>query len=225
MNIRIRQIYYKPVQYGLCDEKFFPYENKKASLFLENQVIADLFNQKDYLDCDYYGIFSWKFRNKISYTSSYIFNRMEQLANENFEVFSFFDANEQRNPNLNMWKQGNVWHPLFSTIGKLLFQELGLPDPLTIRTRLIFSNHWITTPKIYARFCKEMLIPCMELMQNNQEIKELCEMDANYISRDRLKEEDCFPIFGKYYYTYHPFICERLFGTFCGLHDIKLKHI
>ena len=51
--------------------------------------------------------------------------------------------------------------------------------------------------------------------------------DANYIQQiaKKTSKEALLRIFGKPYYTYHPFIFERFMSTFVAIHNLKLVQI
>jgi len=63
--VKVVQIYFKPIQIGFLDVDFLPYFNDEpVTPFFENEVIRGLYNESDHEDSDYYGVVSYKFRNK-----------------------------------------------------------------------------------------------------------------------------------------------------------------
>ena len=75
-----------------------------------------------------------------------------------------------------------------------------------------------------------MLAPAMRLMEEDEEISRLCDEDSGYgclfekedycreVNRQfAISKVRCMELFGKPYYTYHPFICERLISTWLAL--------
>lgn len=202
----------------LC-KSFVPYFNETANKFLENQVILDLWRSGDYLEADYFGVFSWKFKNKITKDYEFICDQIKR--NPDADIYSFFGVKGQAN----VWKQADIWHPLFSKIGKLIFEKLGLPDPTTLPTPPIYSNHWLAKKEIFDIYVSTLLKPVMELMDSDPEISGLCWNDSGYNVRSKASPEICQKIFGKEYYPYHPFVLERLMPTFVAMNKLKLIHV
>ena len=89
----------------------------------------------------------------------------------------------------------------------------------------IYSNHWIASKETFKEFCLDFLIPVTDLMNESKLLRDLCNQDANYISREKINPETCLKVFNRPYYTYHCFILERLFPIFCFLRDKTVKHI
>ena len=138
---------------------------------------------------------------------------------------------------MNVWQQAVQLggHPgyLVETAQKI-FNLLGYSlDICLVRTKPVFSNHWLVKPEIFEAYVKGLLLPAMQIMENNKEIKALCYQDSNYaqtVRRDEKREplspEQCQRIFERSYYTLHPFICERLFSTWIAIQkDLQVSCI
>ena len=224
--LRVRQIYYKPIQlhFNMRDTKdFIPLFNDKSDHLLESGVIKRMYDEKDYLDCDYYGVVSHKFYKKIHKTSSYVKQTIEEYSTRP-DVFSFF----AKNPKLNLVNQGNNWHDLFSDIyvrlSKVLDWGIDITNPRH-KMEGIYSNHWIAKSKIFEEYVRDWLIPVIDVCEKDRKLKKMIWSDAKYISHDKLKPDQCEAIFSKPYYTYHCFILERLFPIFCYIKEKTVEHI
>ena len=224
--LRVRQIYYKDTQKVINmgrTSDFVPYYNPISDENLESGVIRRLFELEDYKDSEYYGVVSHKFYNKLKKDSNYI---KETILNdeEKADVYSFFGKLEK----VNLVTQGVNWHPLFLDIYKLISDRLDWGVDLEDKSLLfepIYSNHWIASKETFKEFALDFLIPVTDLMNSSKVLRDLCNQDANYISREKISPELCLEVFGRPYYTYHCFILERLFPIFCYLRDKKVKHI
>lgn len=224
--LRVRQIYYKPTQlhFNMGDTSdFIPLFNNKSDHLLESGVIKRMYEEKDHLLDEYYGVVSHKFYKKIHKTSSYVLDQIENCPTRP-DVFSFFE----KNPKLNLVNQGNSWHPLFKDIylriSKLLEWDIDIDNPKH-KMEGIYSNHWIAKSSVYDEYVRDWLIPVINICEKDRKLKKMIWSDANYISHDRLKPEQCEAIFNRPYYTYHCFILERLFPIFCYIKEKTVEHI
>ena len=229
-SCKIRQIYYKPSQIGLLDESWVPYHNTdKVTPFFENNVFKKLYLEKDYNKSDYYGIFSPKFFNK-HYKDGKSINRFMALDNYNHDVYSFFKGKQ-----LDHSKQVNTffdtYHPNLLKIDCKLIKTLFNEDLTTIKADRIYYNHWVAKSDIFEGYCKEMLLPAMDLL--NGELKELVWQDSKYKEgynmnleiASIMNEQQCTEAWGKPYYPHHAFVLERLPSIYFALKGYTIKHI
>lgn len=223
--IRIRQIYYKDIhKYNLL-ETAIPYYNPSANEFLENQVIRDLIESGDCVGSDYYTVLSWKFKTKT-------FNRLSEK--------NFYFAEQFKPDVIGIWanvKPHNVWlqpiklgwHPIeFLECGKYIIHKIYGIDVETLNTPVCYSNYQIVKSDIYEKYVKELLAPAMDLMSNDEYLREKLFVDAKYrtVTKGEIANTDtCLKVFGKPYYTLHPFVCERLFSTFASIHNLKIYNL
>lgn len=225
-KVRVRQIYYNDnhVWFGMAQTRDFePYYNPNATKCLESDVIRKLYEDKDYINSDYYGVVSHKFYGKIKKSSDFVLRKIKQDGYK-ADVYSFFNYN----PKVNVVHQAEIWHKGFIDIYKILNVKmdwgLDFEDP-NLLMQPIFSNHWIAKKDVFEDYCKNYLTPVIIALDDSKVLKNLVNEDSNYISKQKATPEQCQAIFGKPYYTFHPFILERLFPIFCHIRDINVKHI
>lgn len=229
MNIRIRQIYYSDKQRGRLLKQAEPYCNTHANHFMENQVLADCYRSKDYRGCNYYGVFSWRFFKKTKMN----FEALDSTIARDPQRAHVYGFCLEHPPHVNVWRYAldRGWHPTsIIDIGQKILDRLGFrEDILTLSTPAVYSNYWLATPEIFKRYLEEMLLPAMDLMENDEEIMGLCYEDSKYqlpSGRTMLTPEQLLKIFNRPYYTLHSFVCERLFSTWLALNPaISFKHI
>lgn len=228
-RLRIRQIYYSEDQRASLMPGADPYFNEHAGPFLENRVIAECVRQQDHRNCDYYGVLSWRFQQKVENHLS--FSAIERFIDRDPHPADVYVFTGQQ-PGANIWRMAvERWHPpRLAEIAQKIFDRLGVKqDLLELDTTVIHSNYWLAKPEILDRYMNEMLIPAMELMENDPEIRAMCFEDSGYgelfqdpqyreiVGHDALSEEVCLRIFGKPYYPYHPFVCERLMSSWLAI--------
>jgi hypothetical protein len=225
MKIRIRQVYYDWFQQGSLLKGSEPYYYPLADPFLENRVLRDCVRCGDHLGSDYYGVLSWRFSQKTGKKGVDVQSAIERDADRP-DVYSFFG----NAPDANVWLRAVlVCHPLrLAEIAQKIFNRLGrTEDIFELKTPVIYSNYWIARPFVLERYVSEMLVPAMSLMEEDDEIRTLCFEDARYrpVHHRALSPRKCKKIFGRPYYTYHPFICERLFPSWLALHpEVRFKN-
>lgn len=230
-SVRIRQIYYKPLHLGLLDEAWEPYNNSgKVSPYFENDIIRELYLALDHANSDYYGVFSYKFFKKHAKRGYFVEQKM-QMDEYSADVYSFFgNAQFKGRSKYNTFQ--DRMHPNLLEIGEKIVKKLFNKDILKIQADRIYYNHWIAKREVFEGYCKEMLLPAMELMQG--ELKELVWTDSkynnkalkNHIEINRPMDADrCMDVFGVPYYPHHAFVLERLPSIYFALKGYTINHI
>lgn len=228
MNCRVRQIYYREDQLSKCE--FEPYYNPLANEFLESKVILDLYKTGDHVGHDYYGVVSWRFKDKVPMDRNLLEVLME---NETSDIVSFmgkFKMGVGSGKVDSVWLHADRWHRDFSKIGNMLSERLGWGVDVTkLKTPIVYYNYWIARNEVFEDFCKEMLEPALFIMSNEEdkELQELLWRDADYRNSagTNLDMEGCLKVFGVPYYPYHPFVAERLISTYIALYKPSFKHL
>ena len=218
LKIKIRQVYYSEDHLASLMRGAIPYFNGTTNHYLENQVMADCYHQGDYLDCDYYGVFSWRFEEKYmrdhqqigslvaadeGQADAYGFlrgtSRDREMWRRMFQRISHDPMGVKRflrqTNDMNVWQQAVQLggHPAYLVeTAQKIFNLLGYSlDICLVKTKPVFSNHWLVKPEIFEAYVKGLLLPAMQIMENNEEIKALCYQDSNYaqtVRRDEKRE-------------------------------------
>jgi hypothetical protein len=169
----------------------------------------------EWRECDYVGTLSWKAPQKISMPD------MEALTTYitslKPDVVPFFPCHET------IVEQGERHHPLFRDLWSKLTYELGIPEDKATDPSipLFFCNYWMATPSWMLRY--------IEFFKSAQHVLDTCEsIQSNLWSDSRfdkvISDEKCMQIFGRPYYPYHCFLCERLPCLFFKLHGAVIWH-
>lgn len=220
-DIKIHQIYFKREHLGFISPGCYSYFNKQANKFLENQVIKDLVSHGHNRECEYFGVLSWKFSRKVGFSYDYMKSLIYQ-DNFSHDVYSFFS----RVKHMNIWRMGDKWHKDLSKIGQMLINKIGIECNVSdLDTTPVYCNYWIAKTDIFSDYVNTMLTPALKILSTDKEIMFYCDKNSNYTNLDMATPQMCKQIFGKPYYTYYPFILERLPSTYFALNDIRVKHL
>ncbi len=112
-------------------------------------------------------------------------------------------------------------HPYFATLwtwlaSKLEYDIFSSPAPHWH----VYSNMWIMEKHHFCAFI-EFSRKCMTLLDTApNEIQVLLYQNSTY--QGKLPTEECVRIFKCPYYTYHPFLAERLIILYCTMHGITV---
>lgn len=202
-RVKVYQIYYDEDQLKYLSPDTLPYYNTKLSPFFENDVIRHMYNN-NMISSDFFGVLSWKFKlkNDFQYMNSYIDNEAD--------IYAF--PNSIRNHNV--YGDSAACHPLFMDIFSNVLQLLGCSN---INPSLgLYMNSIICRSNIFKKYVEEFLIPTMDYLNSLQAgdpIYEKLWSDARYHYDPNLTQRLQQHI-GKPHYTYHTFICERLWSVF-----------
>tara|TARA_R100001244_G_scaffold55475_1_gene47573 strand:- start:226 stop:924 length:699 start_codon:yes stop_codon:yes gene_type:complete len=231
ISTRIQQIYYKPEHTWRLDDLWEHYNNTgSVTPYFENEVIRELYLASDHVNSDYYGVFSYKFNNKHHKSGEYIKLKMQQDDHKH-DVYSFFgNAQFAGRSKFNTFQDRT--HPNLLELGEKIIKKLFGKDILKIQADRIYYNHWIGSKEVFGGYCKDMLLPAMELMEG--ELKELVWTDSKYNNQNLrnhitinapMTPERCTEVFGVPYYPHHAFILERLPSIYFAIKGYTIKHI
>ena len=120
------------------------------------------------------------------------------------DVITFFGYARQ-----DLLSQATFMHPKFLDIWLNLLLKLGykMEDILSNRIPMFPCNCWMAKPDWMKRYV-DFAVQAMELLEKDEGLRTLCYNDSGY--RSNLSKGKLIEISGKPYYTYHPFIMERL---------------
>lgn len=211
------QIYYDDSQEkGLL---FQPYKNEGLTPFFENSVFEKLHHQGMLCEGDLCGVLSWRFNRKVRVGPHVTPERVQAYADSGVKVLGF--QPEYLKTKHNPFKAGDGWHrglrPTFSEMCKIILQKIGHEIDMNYirKGAVIYSNYFLCHPDIMEEYLDRWLLPAMEVMREDEGIKNMIWQDAKYY---RSKEPKIRKILQKHlkttYYPCHTFILERFFTAF-----------
>jgi hypothetical protein len=199
-NYKIIQIYYddKTVKNCYDHSSVSKFYNPEHTDFFENSIIADLASEA--ADYDFFAVWSHLHKYKIQ-GQKLDFNRLENLMSQ-FDLIAF-----QR-----MMRNGRIFSGVqqkkYSKIFNEIMERLGLKYRFPNRPKfIVMQNHFITKSKIFIDYVEKVLRPAMEIMDQMPEAAERVEY------RGKAK-----------YYTFKPFLCEKLISAYIEERKFKMIH-
>lgn len=127
-----------------------------------------------------------------------------------------------------LYRFADRWHPGFMDIWQLLMRRV-LGDGCAAETCLnhdilpFYCNYWIAKKPVFDKFC-EFVSTCMSCIRDDPKLAELCLQNSAY-QGGNLSPEQLIAIGGRPYYTFHPFVAERLMPFFVAFHGHSTKYL
>lgn len=137
---------------------------------------------------DYIGMVTYKIIHKS--------NLLKTIESSNADVITFHVLPTEK------IEDTDKHHPKFTKIWKRLTERLGVSpqccDPM------FFRNYWVAKPHVLREYQK-FIQRAAEILEEDPDVYENAHYKEGTLSKERLVE-----ITGRPYYTYHPFVLERL---------------
>lgn len=195
-----------------------PYDNRgKLTVFFESTPIVKFVMETK---CDKVAVCSWQLRAK---QRGYYVGRPKPITQEvlegNFDILALTKNTKYHT----MLAQGAQAHEYFQPTFNKIVEAIGKRSPGEVKNP-IYQNHHCTRTDIYQDYVKNWLLPAMEAMENDKEIKELCFRDAKYSMATPLGLANVKKELGLDYYPHHPFLLERLFSVYHNVMKIKVTY-
>jgi hypothetical protein len=171
-------------------------------------------NRDEWINKKFVGILTYNSYKKIK-----LFN-VEMLA-EKYSNYDIIPFNNYYKIPLLINSEYN--HPSFINIWEQLLLSLNydINDILSLKIPVFYNNYWMAKPewiKKYIAFYKNVVY----IMENNNNIKYLLYQNSKYKGKLLEYPEILIKICGRPYYTFHPFIIERLVCFFFWIHNAKI---
>lgn len=218
MASKLVQIIYDDSQRKECYPFSEIYFNDSLTIFFENAIIADLVmaskNEK-------ISVCSWKLKQKMRWYISNPREITQELLESDYDVMSFTKNTRHHM----MLEAAEQWHKGFKDILRKVCDSIGVLCHNEVKIP-IYQNHFSAKFEIYQDYCKNYLIPAMDVMQKDPEINKLIMIDSNYSELDKTPPEKLDIIekeIGVRYFPMAPFILERLFSVYVHNKNIKVS--
>jgi hypothetical protein len=132
----------------------------------------------------------------------------------------------KNSPGHGMLTIADTWHPNFTDILRKILASIGFSLPKEVKYP-VYQNAFCARAEIYQQYVKEMLIPAMEVMENDAEIKKLCWIDSGYYLLRSVPEfaKRVKQFLGTDYCPMHTFLCERFFSVWLDDKKLKVEYI
>jgi len=170
---------------------------------------------------------------QIDMTKKYVGQITYNFAYSKYDIFTHIDLNKlldsvntdivtlYHNPHEKIRDIHKSINPKFIDIWTRLLIKM-LPndiDVLSDSIKLFYCNFWVAKPEIMKEY-QDFLKKAIELLEEDPDVYD----DAGYTSPTVITKERLVEISGKPYYTFHPFILERLPCVFFWYKGYSMHH-
>lgn len=227
--LKVYQIYFNEDQKSLLEPEFISLLNTDCTVYFESSVIKKLIENQNHFDCEYFGVVSYKLREKIGSVMQERWKTMPNIANHSLKTFSphLFKLellkhrpdvmSFQRHVGHDTVSYADNFHPGFSQLFAKIMRSIGYNwNPECIKD-VFYCNYFVAKNSVYDDFVHKMLIPAMSVMDGMPELMNNSRYPHPLPSELQKK-------FGVPHYTYHPFICERMFSFYAHVNKLNCLH-
>ena len=215
MNYKIFQPYYKKGQLETLDPEFTPYDNMANELpeLREYHIFKSVIENGTVNDLDAWGFFSTRWKAKTRIKPTHFIDWIEK--NPGMDVYLINPGIIQESVTINVWEQGEWYHPKMSQATEDVLKIMGID--VKLHTMLMtsdvycFCSYFVGSKKFWTDYIEFLnkFVDSIELA--DKETKRIIKSNANYGKDMSL--------------NYFPFIIERLFPTYLCLYKSKYKTI
>lgn len=226
--LKVYQIYFESEHIQFLEREYKPYLNEDCSVFFESEVIRKLVSEGAHKNCEYFGVVSYKLRDKIAITKR-DWSSIKNIANTSDKQFTAQDfelelmrakpdiMSFQRHVGHDSISFADQFHPNFSKYFAEIMQKIGYKWTPKHFPNVFYCNYFVAKSEIYERFVTEMLAPAMKIMQEMPELMG----NSKYPKQlpGNLKKK-----WGIDHYPYHAFLCERFMSYFAHENNLNCLH-
>lgn len=157
------------------------------------------------------GVFSPQFRRKTRMPlTRFIIRAKNRKCDIAYPFMGVFQANT--------WMQGAGAHPQFWKKASLILAEVNLEHIMRMETADIYCNYFLMRVDLWHEFRSEWLLPVMQAMDKHSNV---IDQPCSYRSSSGHSLLDIKRATGFNFYTYRPFICERLISSFAQVKKLN----
>jgi len=214
----IYQIYYHDDQRKELFPFTKPYKNEVLTPFFENSVIKDIVHGTQF---EKIGVCSWRLKEKLRRNIPPYRNFDESLLKSDYDVLSL-SKNTKKHV---MLACAETNHKGFKVLLNKIGDKISQPIPNEVKYP-IYYNHFVARTEIYKQYIKEFLLPAMEVMETDTEVKQLCYVDSGYskLTKEPMSAQAAVQL-GVNYFPLHPFLCERFFSCWINNKNFNVQYI
>ena len=168
-------------------------------------------------DEEYVGHVTYSYKKKISPVD--FETLVTKYKTQDYDIYALCPA-----PGLDIYEHADTWHKGFLEIWERLIALLGYKAYQQYPTPpAFFCNYWIMKKDAFIKY-RGLALKAMEIMDSDPVLKDLCDRNSSYNGTHmKLETERLISISGKPYYTFHPFILERLICFVATVENMRIK--
>lgn len=226
--MKVYQIYFDPAHVDQLEPEFHWYPNEACTVYFENSVIRKLVEDDAHKNAFYFGVVSYQLRSKIGFTKENWKNNpnIHNKSTQEFTPTEFKRQLYQGMPDAMSFQRhvghdtvltAEGFHPGFMKHWKEVMSRIGYFWEPTRIENIFYCNYFVARTDLYERYVKEMLAPAMDVMDTMEQLWEPCRYPKPLPEALRKR-------FAVDHYTFHAFLCERMFSYFAHIHNLKCLH-
>lgn len=206
---RIYQLYYSNETFDKC--------NKSCMLIDTRKIVQPFFesywmNTLPIPDNGYMAVLSPQFKTKTNIDPGRIVRR--PLTADLYSPYSMATGQS-------IWQHGEHSHPGLLKVAETVFKTAGIDARwLNQPTRKIFCNYFIMRASLWRQFRNQILGPVIAACEIHSDI---VFAPCKYNPSNPKPSQIVMNATGYPYYTYAPFLCERLIGTWAYQKKLRVK--
>lgn len=207
----IWQSYFNSESYKHLDKGFIPYNNTKCTIFYENDIIVDIWNNmKDkWGSMDYVGLLSWRFEEKTDINANAVYKYINNSQRKDIYIL---------NPKVYK-NHGHLYNDRgfgnINSICKIFDRHKIFPFKLTnasVGEYNTFCNFFVCTPEIFDDYVRNYLVVMMDWL--------LTCNDKDFLNQIKLLISHRHTL-----YTAHTFMLEGLFSCYANYKKLSFDII
>jgi len=176
-----------------------------STFYLESVMYHTILQrrQREWEHADYVGCVSWTAHTKMQSLD------LDHVLPTNLDFVAFLYRGDA------LVDTATRWHPEFKRVWIPTLRAMGYKESDILASNIpsFYCNYWACRPAImdrYLEFFRDFKIQ----LESLPDVQDALWSDAQYKARGKdvaaLSDETCMRIWGVPFYTYHPFVCERL---------------
>ena len=201
-NVHIYQSYYKDEQFKLLSPYFTPFDNRNGeNPEFREIIIWNKLYKKHIDDGSYFGLVSWIWNQKLNLSEEKF--RKWIIENPGYDVYFVDPALHDAAQQVNLWVQGDRWHPGLVDFANKIFPKIGIETPVEDIVykgdHFATSNFFVANTRFWFRFM-EFVNNFINISNSDPELRKYMFEDLNLYNGKQI------PNFS--------FIVERLFSLY-----------
>lgn len=231
--LKAYQIYYLEEQKSSLLPGFSHFFNTKSSIFLENEVAINLFNECTNKDFEWFGVFSWKVGSKLKSDFSHHFlskaaaclPKADIIAPKlcSYPWYNLQRPHHPRNVHSSHYWPG-MWESVDLILKKLCIPDLGNGNHLNKEILPIYTNSFIIKRTVADDFYNNFLSKVIDLIQNDKQISILANLESDYNTQHKFPPSLAEKT-GLNKWPHIPFILERMINVYYLTYNKKVAFV
>jgi hypothetical protein len=229
-NIKLYQIYYDQKHIPRILNHAIPYFNNNPTIYFESGAMCDIFNKKDYTDCEYIGVLSWKASTKIKKMKN--LSQIDSIISKTERKYDFYTFNNKNFLGFTRPHRGSgsrydsqAWRDLMKLTlhmqSKKIWPQVS-EEELDKEMLRIYCNYFIAKKEIWEDFVESFVIPAIQEMKNDEQMRNIATSSHHY---PLPLPQSFIDAVGCDYYPMAPFILERLINVYIVMRNLKVGFV